>query len=241
MSQLAYVLVFSTIGSVVSLVGGVVLLLRKQLSAAWLDALAAFAAGTLLSAAFVDLLPDAIRIGGGTAPVWALVGSLAFFAVERLVLVVHARHTHASYAASTPLIIVGGTLHNFIDGIVIGGTFLAGTQVGIVTSLAIAAHEVPQEIGDFAVLLHNGMRRRAVLAVNLISATVTIVGAVLTWEAGQFLQPALPAFIAVTAGMFIYIAAVDLIPEMLHHTLGRSAVVNFGALVAGVGAVAALA
>lgn len=241
MSQLGYVVVFSLIGSVVSLIGGVVLLVRKEMPMAWSDALAAFAAGTLLATAFIDLLPDALKLGNPRATLWALVGFLAFFAVERLLLIIHARHTHATYAASTPLIIVGDTLHNFIDGIVIGGTFVAGTEVGIATSLAIAAHEVPQEIGDFAVLLHNGMRRGRVLAVNLISATVTIIGAVATWEAGHLLQPALPAFVAATAGMFLYIAAVDLIPEMLHHTMGRSAVMNFGALLCGVGAVAALA
>lgn len=224
MPVVLYVVLFSIAGSILSLAGGVLLLVRRALPARVLDILVAFAAGTLLGAACIDLLPDAVERGGGISLVaWIALGFAIFYVVERIV------------HGSTPLIIASDTLHNFLDGIVIGGTFVAGVPVGIATSLAVAAHEIPQEIGDFAMLLRNGMSRSRVLLVNVLSAIVTVIGALATWRLGPFLMPALPAFLAIASGMFFYIAAVDLIPHLRRHWT------TVLSLLGGVGAIAALA
>lgn len=225
MPVVGYVIVFSFLGSVVSLAGGVLLLLRREISRTTQDILVAFAAGTLLGAAFIDLLPDAVAHGGRYIVLvpWMAAGFAIFFVVERFV------------HGSTPLVVSSDTLHNFLDGVLIGGTFVAGIPVGIATSLAVAAHEIPQEIGDFAILLHNGMRRGRVLLVNLLSAMVTIIGALAAWSFGQHLTPYLPAFLAIASGMFFYIAAVDLLPHL------RRSVPSFLSLLTGIGAVALLA
>lgn len=195
---LVYVLIFSFIGSVASLMGGVALLLWPA-ARRFAPALASFAAGALLGAAFLDLLPEAVTLGRAHDTVWALAGFLAFYALGAVVTSFHRQ-------ALVPLVIIGDTLHNFLDGIVIGGTFLAGVPLGIVTSLAVAAHEVPQEVGDFAILLNAGMSRRRVLAVNIASATVTIIGALLAWSGIVDITSILGPFLAATAGMFLFIA-----------------------------------
>jgi zinc and cadmium transporter len=200
---LVYVLVFSFVGSVASLMGGVALLLWPS-ARRFSGALGSFAAGALLGAALLDLMPEGVSRAGPHTTVWALAGFLAFYAVGTIVASFHRQ-------AIVPLIIIGDTLHNFIDGIVIGGTFVAGVPLGIVTSLAVAAHEIPQEVGDFAILLNAGMSRKRVLGVNVASAAVTIVGALLAWSGIVDVSPVLGPFLAATAGMFLYIA-VDLMP-----------------------------
>lgn len=241
MSGLLTVIAFALVASVLSLVGGVLLLVRERPVRQSTDALAAFAAGILLSFAFFDLLPDAIARERGAAVVpWALFGFVLFFLLERAVLLFHARHgcENAGHTqASTPLIVVGDTVHKFLDGIVIGGTFVIDVPLGIATSMAVAAHEVPHEIGDFAVLLHNGMKRSRVLAVNILTAMGTVAGAVATWSAGEQLTSVMPHFLSITAGFFTYIAAVDLIPE-LHHEMQRTrAMVTTIAFLAGIAGV----
>lgn len=219
MPLLGWILTFSLIGSIVSLAGGVALLFRIDAARRWSRPLTAFAAGALLGTAFFDLLPEALA-GHEPAPILfaTLGGFLMFFLFERTVLMVHAHHAcdERRNDASTPLIIVGDTLHNFIDGVVIGGTFLAGIPIGVFTSMAVAAHEIPQEMGDFIILLRNGMQRWRVLAVNVLSACATLVGAVAIFALGTRIAALMPHFLGVTAGFFIYIAAVDLIPETHH-------------------------
>ncbi|HUP62546.1 MAG TPA: ZIP family metal transporter [Thermoanaerobaculia bacterium] len=226
-----YVLLFAVGGSVLSLAGGMALLLREEWARRWSGTLSALAAGTLIGTAFLDLLPEASERGGAAAALAsALGGFLLFFIIEQVIVLFHAReatphhHDHVR-AATTPLIVAGDTMHNFIDGIVIGGTFAAGVPHGITTAIAIAAHEIPQEIGDFGVLLANGMSRRRVVLVNLASAAATVAGALLAFAAAALLLPLLPYFLAATAGFFVYIAAADLIPQMQHaalHHRGRA-------------------
>ena len=240
MPLVAWIIVFSVIGSVVSLAGGIVLLLRERLARDWSTELAAFAAGTLLGTAFFDLLPEALAVHGAPPVLFAALGGfLAFLLFERSVLMIHVHHTcereeDCQVHASTPLIIIGDTVHNLLDGMVIGGTFLAGVPVGILASIAVAAHEIPQEIGDFIILLRNGMRRSRVLAVNLFSACATIAGALGIWLVGDRMTALMPHFLGATAGFFIYIAAVDLIPETHHSHDTREVLRSTIALLAGV-------
>src|SRR3990167_4162292 len=195
LSVLGYIILFTLIGSVFSLIGGVFLLLREKQTLKYSHFLAAFAAGTLLGTVFFDLFPEAIEEAEHVAEkglpesnvfLWTLIGILGF------------------------------SVHNFIDGVVIAATFLVSIPLGVVTTIAVAAHEIPQEIGDFGILLHKGLRRKKVLAVNIFSALTAVVGAVITFLIGERIVASIPILLSLTAGFFIYIAASDLIPE-IHH------------------------
>lgn len=213
------VLFWATIGSVVSLIGGAVLVSNKKLrdkAARWA---LPFGAGALLAAAFLSMLPEALEYGNVmTIMLFAIVGFLAFFVLERLAGWFHHHHHDDVHGAKdkihVTMVVVGDTLHNAIDGMAIGAAFLINPGVGVTTSLAIAAHEVPQEIGDFGILLGKGVKPKRVVLVNLMSAAATIIMAMLTFWLGGLtgLDPA--PFMAIAAGMFIYVAASDLIPEI---------------------------
>ncbi|MBI2123828.1 MAG: ZIP family metal transporter [Candidatus Wildermuthbacteria bacterium] len=221
MPTLAYILLFTFLASIGALVGGFFLLARIRFALKVSHFLAAFAAGVLLASAFFDLLPEALHEGeamGINVFFWTLMGMLLFFAIERFI---HWFHHHEEYhehekeaQATIPLIIIGDTAHNFVDGIVIAATFLVDIQLGIVTTLAVAAHEIPQEVADFGLMLHKGLSIIKVILVNIMSASAAFLGALITYAFGNSLQAYLPAILATTAGFFIYIAASDLIPEI---------------------------
>ncbi len=220
MSDWLIVLAASTIGSVVSLIGGFYLIYGKR-GTRTLQLLAVpLAAGALLAAAFLDLLPEAVEHGEPKQVfVFALIGLVVFFVLERSLSWFHHHHedepSHGhGRRRNTSLIVAGDTLHNFIDGMAIGAAFLVNPAVGIVTTVAIAAHEIPQELGDFGLLLSKGMARRKVVMVNLLSALATIIGAIMVYGVGGELLPAEHLLLAVTAGFFIYIAASDIIPTI---------------------------
>lgn len=215
MPLLGYILLFSFIGSIVSLIGGILLLIKEKFALKISHFLTSFAAGTLLGTAFFDLLPEAQEAGEGRSIfIWTLMGILIFFLLERFVH--HHGHgkNHEDQRSVVPLIVIGDSIHNFIDGVAMAATFLVSIPLGIVTSLAVAAHEIPQEIGDFGLLLHKGVGRKQVLLINFYSAMAAMVGAILTYLAKDFLQGLLPAILALTSGFFIYIASANLIPEI---------------------------
>lgn len=222
MSTLAYILLFTLIGSLGALIGGIILLSREKFALKISHFLASFAAGILLGTAFFDLLPEAVHEGeegGFDALPWALFGIVLFFLLERFI---HWFHHHEEFhndeesKSTLPLIIFGDTVHNFIDGVVIAATFMVNIPLGIATSLSVFAHEVPQEIGDFGLMLHKGLRPRKIILVNILSAAVSLLGAMITYSLGNVLKGYIPMLLAVTAGFFIYIASSDLIPE-IHH------------------------
>src|SRR3989344_579016 len=224
MTTLAYILLFTFIGSVGALIGGVVLLSNEKFAIKISHFLASFAAGVLLGTAFFDLLPEAAheteKVDIKDVLLWTLIGIILFFLIERFIHWFHHHeeyHEHEKEPKSTlPLIIIGDTVHNFIDGIVIAATFIVNIPLGIVTALAVFAHEIPQEIGDFGLMLHRGLSRKNIILVNIASAGVSVIAAVLTYLLGNFLISYIPALLALTAGFFIYIASSDLIPE-IHH------------------------
>lgn len=225
MNVLSYILLFTFLGSLASLIGGVILLAKGNLATRISHFLASFAAGVLLGAAFVDLLPEALEHNeelGGAVNIflWSLIGILAFFLLERSIHWFHHHHEHTKETSkedkksAVPLIIFGDSFHNFIDGVAIATTFLVDIKLGMVTTLAVAAHEIPQEIGDFGLLLHRGLSRIRVLMVNVLSAFTAMIGAVLTFILRGSIEALLPIFLAMAAGFFIYIALSDLIPEI---------------------------
>ncbi|MFZ1812409.1 MAG: ZIP family metal transporter [Candidatus Saccharimonadales bacterium] len=222
MENIALVLFWSLIGGVLSLAGGVALLsspTRRDMLARWA---LPFGAGALLAAAFIDLLPEAAHDGTPSQVFpWALGGFLAFFLLERTVHWFHRHHGHGEGGrhegrdkAQKTLIVLGDTIHNLIDGIGIGAAFLIDVPTGVITALAVAAHEIPQEIGDFGFLLSRGMSAKRTILVNVASSLATIIGALGIYLLGSVMTMPLAPILALTAGFFIYIAASDIIPDI---------------------------
>lgn len=241
MSTLSYILLATFLGSIGALIGGIILLSREKFALKISHFLASFAAGILLGTAFFDLLPEALREGQELnldIPSWVLVGIVLFFLIERFIHWFHHHEKHHEYRQETktivPLIIVGDTVHNFLDGVVIAATFLTSIPLGIVTTFAVFAHEVPQEISDFGLLLHKGLARRKIIFVNIASAAAALVGAVLTYFLGNILENYIPIFLALTAGFFIYIATSDLIPEIQYERRKNFAAIESLLLIFGI-------
>jgi zinc and cadmium transporter len=245
MSTLEYILLFTFIGSIGSLIGGIALLSKEKLALKISHFLASFAAGTLLGTAFFDLLPEAAEgVEHGNKDIniflWTLVGILLFFFIERFI---HWFHHHDDFheedekesaKAAIPLIIIGDTVHNFLDGIVIAATFMISIPVGIATTLAVVAHEIPQEIGDFGLMLHKGLSKKRIIIVNLVSAGASFAGAIMTYALGNILHDYIAIFLATTAGFFIYIALADLIPEIHHEKRRGFAIIETSLLIVGI-------
>lgn len=210
------VLFWSLVGSVFSLIAGL-LLIAKKISLDVVQRIAVpFAAGSLLAASFLDLIPEAYVSGDARiVSVVMLAGFLLFFVLERFLgWFHHHSYDESSVHPTAKLIVIGDTLHNFIDGLVIGAAFLIDVQTGIVVTIAIAAHEIPQEVGDFGLMLAYGMSRRSVVMVNILSALATVLAALSVVTIGSSIGYTEPYLLALAAGFFIYIAASDIIPTI---------------------------
>ncbi len=217
MSNLWYVFIFSLIGGVFSLIGGLILLQRKNSAKLLVTYATPFAGGALLAAVFTDLLKEGIEVEvASTVLMAALVGVVVFFLAEGWLHWFHHHHAHPDDPKdpSVWLVIVGDTLHNGLDGVAIAASFLISVPTGIVTTIAIAAHEIPQEIGDFGLMLSKGMRRRNVLLVNLLSAVATVVFAMTTFILGSANKLPIGVLLGLSAGFLLYIAASDIIPAI---------------------------
>lgn len=219
---------YSLVGGVFSLIGGLLLLWRYDLIQRLVTPLLSFAAGAFLSAALLDLLPEALETTLEPQPVLLslLLGFVAWFVMERLIMTSFLKHrtgqkVHSDHTESLPvLLILGDSLHNFLDGIVIALAYAANPALGLTTALAVAAHEIPQEIGDFSILLYRGWPKRKVALINILQSLLTVPGVILGFYLGQILEPQLPFLLAASAGIFIYLAASDIIPE-IHHRAGH--------------------
>lgn len=221
------VVFWSLVGGLFSIIGGVLLLIDKRVAHYVSNLAIPFAAGAMLGAAFFDVLPEALEHGQeNSAFRWVVAGIVGFFLLEQYLHWFHHHHEHIAKRFGEPtavLVIVGDTLHNFIDGVAIGAALLINLPTGIITALAVAAHEIPQEIGDFGLLLKLGWKRLHVLAVNAMSAFATLIGAVFIFWLGNARALPLDLLLGLTAGMFIYIAASDLIPTIHEEAKGRFA------------------
>jgi zinc and cadmium transporter len=246
MSLLNWIILFSLLGGALSvIVAASFLLLPEKLRAHLVPHLVSFAIGSLLGAAFLGLLPHAMAAPGleDYHPLFltVLLGLLGFFLLEKLVLwrhchsdhcEAHTTHDHPeNNAAAGWMVLLGDGMHNFVDGVLIAAAFLTDTHLGIVTALAIAAHEIPQEVGDFVVLLHSGFSRGKALLFNVLASLTTVIGALLAYWSLSDMQHLLPYVLAVAASSFIYIAVADLIPG-LHKRAEASATIQQVSLIA---------
>ncbi|MDD5297721.1 MAG: ZIP family metal transporter [Rhodocyclaceae bacterium] len=224
MSVLSWILSMAFVGGALSVLAAAAFAFTAR--AHWVPMLISYAIGALLGASFLEVLPHAIESASsperGAANL--LAGILIFFVLEKLVLWRHCHqehceghepHVHAGdHGRSGMLIIVGDTFHNFVDGVLIAAAFLQNIELGIVTALAIIAHEIPQEVGDFFILLHSGYSRKQALAFNLFSTLATVLGGLLAYFALSAVQEAIPLFLALAAASMIYVAVADLIPGL---------------------------
>ena len=252
MSSLGWIIAASVAGGALSVIAAAAALLLR---AAWIPTLVSFAIGALLGAAFLEVIPHAFEHGDPhTAAAAILGGILAFFLLEKLLLWRHSHEGHEAgheagreaarpdvahdHGRSGALIVVGDTIHNFLDGILIAAAFLQSTQLGIITALAIVAHEIPQEVGDFVILLNSGYSKAKAFVMNMLSSCATVVGGVLGYYTLQVLQGWTPVLLGVVAASMIYVAVADLIPG-LHRRPELRATVSQSVLIAlGIGSIA---
>lgn len=228
MTTLAYILAAAFAGGALSTLAAAGTL---ALHASSISRLVSFAVGALLGAVFLELLPHALESGSPErVMVTVLVGLLAFFLLEKLVLWRHAHgheehhagedeteHDHAMHAdggRSGLMILIGNAVHNFCDGVVIAASFLANPGLGVATTLAIVAHAVPQQVGDFAVLIHSGFTRGRAFAFNVAAGFATVAGALAGYYALAGMQQMLPTALAIAAASLLYVAVADLIPSL---------------------------
>lgn len=230
---LIWIIVFTTLGGVLSVFAAATfLLMPPAFRARSLPTLVSFAIGTLLGAAFLALIPHAIEApaspGAHAIGITVLVGLLVFFSLEKLVLWRHCHNDHcethapdfnqARDNAAASLIIIGDSIHNLVDGVLIAGAFIIDIRLGIVTSLAVISHEIPQEVGNFALLLNGGFSRSRAFLFNTITSLTTIIGGVSAYFFLNESDVLVPYILAVAAASFIYIAVADLIPGLHRRT-----------------------
>ena len=234
MSALGWIVLASVAGGTLSAGAAAVALLLRT---AWIPTLVSFAIGALLGAAFLEVIPHAFEHGDAhTAAASILGGILCFFLLEKLLLWRHSHDEHEAehgHGRSGTLIVVGDTIHNFLDGALIAAAFLQSTQLGIITALAIVAHEIPQEVGDFVILLDSGYSRARAFWLNFLSSGATLVGGVLGYYALQVLANWMPVLLGIVAASMIYVAVADLIPGLhrrpeLRATLSQTVLIALG-------------
>lgn len=227
MNEWLLMLLVVVAGSLISLSGGLYMLYGGRGAYLVRRLAVPFAAGALLAAAFLELLPEAIDSGNANSVMMAtLFGILFFFLLERGIGWFHHHEKYKKKAQKRDnvwLIVIGDTLHNFIDGLTIGAAFLISPATGVVAAIATAAHEIPQEVGDFGLMLDKGMSDKKVILVNIISGLVTVVGAALVYGLGDYLPVSNSVLLAVAAGFFIYIAVSDIMPTIHSQAVRRVA------------------
>lgn len=220
MSLLWIIFLASFAESLVAFVGGALAIFNEEKVRRAAHFIVSFAVGALLSVSLLELIPEALELGSAeTVLPWVLVGIITFFILEKLLFWYHCHGGECPVHVYTYLVLWGDFLHNFIDGVIIALAFLADVRLGVLTSVAVIFHEIPQEIGDFGLLMRGGFSRAKALLYNFLAALSVILGALLTYALGSFFEPFLPVALALVAGNFIYLASTDLMPE-LHESTG---------------------
>ncbi len=256
MSTLSWIILASLLGGVLSLLVAAILTLNTR--ASWLSMLVSYAIGALLGAAFLNTLPGAFKLSENPTQVTSVVlmGVLLFFILEKLVLWRHCHledcEVHApshgidtttanrddhDHGRSGMMIIIGDTFHNFVDGILIAAAFMVDIQLGIVTSIAIIAHEIPQEAGDFIILLNSGYKRSTAFLVNLLSSLATLVGGVLAYFLLHQMDFLILPLLSLASASMIYVAMSDLIPGLHKRPEIGMTIQQVGLILLGIGTI----
>ena len=243
MPVIEWIVATSTLGGLASLLLAATFALSMR--ASWLPMLISYAVGALLGAAFLEILPEAFKLTQNPATLTAtiLFGILLFFILEKLVLW---RHCHAEdceaheshdHGRSGLMIMVGNTFHNFVDGILIAAAFMRDLHLGLVTAIAIIAHEIPQEVGDFMILLHSGYTKKQAILFNLASSGATLVGGILAYVTLQSMKGVIPSLLALAASSMIYVSVADLIPGLHKRTEIRATIQQVALIALGIGSI----
>jgi len=231
--MLQFIILSSFLISLISFTGVITLAVKDDVLDKILLSLVEFAAGALIGGAFLHLLPEAVQESTDTNVFLSLsFGFFLFFLLEKLVW----RHCHkikCEIHSFAYMNLVGDGVHNFIDGLVIAASFVSSIELGIVTSLAVAFHEVPQEIGDFGVLVYGGFKKSKALFMNFATALTAIIGGIAGYYLSSYIGGSMVYLLPFTAGGFIYIAASDLIPELRKEVNPRKLMVSFGVFLLG--------
>jgi len=241
MKLMWWILGFSALGSFGAIGGSALLLLAPdRVRRALVSSLVGYAAGALLAAAFLGMIPAGLAQAPANAVTATVLGGMVlFFVLEKLVLW---RHCHEEdcvvHGRAAPLILIGDAFHNCVDGVVVAAAFLTSVPLGVSATLAVLAHELPQELGDFAILLDAGYSRRRALTLNGLSAAMTLPGAVAAYFWLRATQAVVPYMLAVAAASFIYIATADLIPELHRDNRPAASARQLALLLAGIGTIA---
>ena len=231
--------------SAISLIGVFFLSIRPALLKKLLLFLVSFAVGALFGDAFIHLLPEAYEgLGSGlNTSLLVLFGIMVFFVLEKVIRWRHCHDLECKRHEKPPLVemnLIGDGVHNLIDGMVIGATYLVSIPLGITTTLAIILHEIPQEIGDFGVLIHGGLTPRRAMFFNFLSALTAVLGAAISLTLGPAIQGYSLILVPITAGGFIYIAGSDLLPELHHESRPRNSLWQLVGILCGIGVMALL-
>jgi zinc and cadmium transporter len=242
MGSLIWILGSSFAISLIAFIGALTLFLREKLLNKILLILVAFSAGALIGGAFLHLIPEVIiEVGVNEVLIlkvfsYLLFGFCIFFMLEQLIRW-HHHHTttHPKIMPFSYLILVSDGIHNFIDGLVMAASFMVSFQVGAVTALAIALHEIPQEIGDFGILVHGGFERIKALILNYVSAMTVIFGGITGYLVSTWIGGSIVFLLPFAAGTFIYVASTDLIPEILYKESLKKTLIRFFVFLAGIG------
>ncbi len=238
MNTLIWILASTFLISLVSFIGVLTLALKKKMLEQALMFLVALSAGALIGGAFIHLIPESIgSFTSGELDIlfsYVLVGFVIFFLLEKVLYWRHCHNADCHVHTFGYMNLVGDALHNFIDGIVIAVSFISNVNVGIASTIAIAFHEIPQEIGDFGVLLHSGMKRERAIMLNFVAALTAMMGGITGFFISSMIESFIPMLLPIAAGGFIYIASSDLIPELREVADVKKSVLTFLVFILGI-------
>ena len=241
MSILFYILISTFLISLIAFVGAVLLFLKEELLNKILLILVSFSAGALIGGAFLHLIPEAIKEVGVEDDsllkifLYLIFGFCIFFILEQFIKWHHHHSTqHPEILTFSYLILISDGLHNFIDGLIIAGSFIVSIPLGIVTALAVAFHEIPQEIGDFGILIYSGFEKIKALFLNFLSAITIVFGGIFGFLLSERMGNSMIFLLPFAAGSFIYIACSDLIPEIKHKVSPQKSLIHFFVFLLGI-------
>ena len=241
MDDLVAILASVTVVSLISFVGVIFIGLKESLLRKIVMVLVGFASGTLLGGAFFDLLPEAVDMINPPITIFyfVILGIIVFFSLEKFLYWRHCHEEECPVHTFAYISLVGDGVHNFIDGMIIAATFVFSFELGFITTLAVISHEIPQEIGDFGVLIYGGLGKRKALTYNFISALTAILGAIVTYYV-VYLRNNYALLVPFAAGGFIYIAATDLMPELHKKSHAGESIIQLLSILMGLGLMAYL-